>query len=138
MTDHICTLHRAEALDAAAEGVVSFAHGRESSVRALSPGDRVIVYAPLTRTGGDRLQAFVAHATVTGDHPEPRDFGARGIGWVRRATYDRVSEVPVRPMIDALDILRDRRNWGGVFRAGKVRISAADHDRIAVAMGLSP
>ena len=131
----IGVVHRQQVLIAADEGFVSFSHGRESTLKTVVPGDRVIYYAPRSKPGGPPVQAFVAHATVTGDDMELRDFGGRP-GHTRRAVYDDVTEVPVRPMLDDLDITRGAANWGGVFRGGKIGLGEADYRTIASSMGV--
>ncbi len=137
MVHVIGVVHRMQVAIAAREGFVAFGHGKRSLVDSLSPGDTVIYYAPRTEPDGDPVQAFVAHATVTGETARPRDYGARGTGWVRDADYDTVREVPVRPMLDELEFLAGRRkNWGMAFRGGRFSIGEADYARIARAMGL--
>ena len=97
----------------------------------------MIYYAPRTEPEGDHVQAFVAHATVTGEAPVERQLGTGGTGWVREATFDRVAEVPIRPLLDRLEFLRGRgRNWGMALRGGRFAISEADYRLIAGAMGL--
>ncbi len=130
-------VHRMQTEIAAREGFVAFGHGKRALVETLSPGDRVIYYAPRTEPEGEPVQAFVAHATVTGETPHERDFGAWGTGWVRDAEFDEVVEVPIRPLLDRLEFLRGRgRNWGMALRGGRFSISEADYRLIAGAMGV--
>jgi hypothetical protein len=129
---YIGVVHRAQAAYAAQEGFVAFSHGRESAVQRLSPGDRVIFYAPKADFDGEPVQAFVAHATVMGDTPCQRAFmGADGLFWARDATFDTVTEVPVRPLIDALTFVKDKAHWGMAFRQGVFKITRDDYERIA-------
>ena len=134
MAFYIGVVHLAQVREAERQGYVSFAHGDRASVEKVVPGDKVVYYAPKEDEDGAPVQAFIAHATVTGEEVETRSFGSHGTGQVRRATYDAVREVPVRPMIEDLEILAGKQNWGGVFRSGKVEIGAADYQRIAGAM----
>lgn len=117
-------------------GVVAFSHGREAPVKALDPGDRVIYYAPRTDFDGDPVQAFVAHARVTGAAPREREFQGGRIGWCRDATFDDVTEVPVRPLLEQLSFVKDPRHWGMAFRRGKFEMSQKDYRLIAEAMGV--
>jgi hypothetical protein len=134
---HIGVIHRRQVEFARAEGLVAFGHGKRPLVANLAVGDTVIYYAPRTEPDGEPVQAFVAHATVTGEAPYERDFGVMGTGWVRAAAYDDVAEVPVRPLLDRLEFLARRgRNWGMAFRGGRFAISEGDHRLIAGAMGL--
>jgi len=132
---YIGVAHRAQAIHAAQEGFVAFSHGRESAVQRLNVGDRVIYYAPKSDFDGEPVQAFVAHATVTGDAPCQRAFmGSDGLFWARDAVFDPVTEVPVRPLIDDLTFVKDKAHWGVAFRQGGFRISREDYERIARAL----
>ncbi|MBF9035390.1 EVE domain-containing protein [Rhodobacterales bacterium HKCCE2091] len=113
-------------------GFVAFSHGREAAARRLSPGDRVIWYAPRDEFEGAPVQAFVAHATVTGETPVQKHYGDRGLeGWTRDAAYDEVTEVPVRPLLDALSFVADPAHWGMAFRRGQFEIPGEDYRLIA-------
>ena len=119
-------------------GFVAFSHGREAAVRRLAAGDRVIYYAPRSDFDGDPVQAFVALAEVTGDAAHERPFGDHGLGWVRDARFEPVTEAPVRPLLDRLSFVRDKSRWGMAFRQGKFAIGAADYRLIAEAMEAAP
>ena len=137
---YIGVAHRAQVAHAAQEGFAAFSHGRQSAVQRLNPGDRVIYYAPRSDFDGEPLQAFVAHATVTGDAPCQRAFsGAEGLFWARDAMFDTVTDVPVRPLIGDLTFVRDKAHWGMAFRQGGFRISREDYERIAtLLLGRAP
>ncbi|WP_425049370.1 EVE domain-containing protein [Psychromarinibacter sp. S121] len=133
----IGVVHARQAGYAREAGIVAFSHGREAPVKDLSPGDRVVLYAPRTDFDGDPVQAFVAHAVVTGDAPYIREF-PMGEGWCRDASYDDVTPAPVRPMLEDLSFVKDPRYWGMAFRRGKFEISEADYRTIATALEVQP
>ena len=117
-----------------AKSVVTFSHGKEAAVRPLSPGDRVIYCAPRVEPGGGSVQAFVAHATVTGEAPFQMElFGGRA-GWVREAAYDEVAPADVRPLLGQLSFVPDARHWGMAFRGGWRSLSGADYGVIRQAL----
>ena len=136
MTRLIGVAHRRQVMTARDLGVVAFSHGREAAVRRLSEGDSVIYYAPKTDFDGDPVQAFVAHATVTGAEPRQHAWTPDFTAWVRDAAFDDVAEVPVRPLLDALSFVRDPRHWGMAFRQGKFEIAEDDYRLIADALFL--
>jgi hypothetical protein len=85
----------------------------EARKKRLAPGDRVAFYAP---------------------HPEQR-FSA--IGEVRDGgAVDMLPAAgpPIQALIDSLDFIRDKHQWGWVFRRGFFEISEADFRRIAGAV----
>ena len=134
MAFFIGVVHRKQILAARAAGIVAFSHGRESAVRNIAAGDRVIYYAPRTDLDGDPVQAFVAHATVKGKAPYQKDWGTGFTGWARDADFDSVTETPIRPMLETLDFIPNPKNWGMAMRNGKFEIGADDYARIAGAM----
>ncbi|MDF0601764.1 EVE domain-containing protein [Psychromarinibacter sp. C21-152] len=129
-------VHRRQAAMARAAGIVAFSHGRAAPVKSLAPGDRVVFYAPKTDFDGDPVQAFVAHARVTGDAPRERDFATGMTGWCRDAAFDEVTAAPVRPLLDHLSFVKNPRHWGMAFRQGKFEISGSDYRLIADALGV--
>lgn len=134
MARFVGVAHPAQVRMARDAGVVAFGHGREASVRRLAPGDSVIDYAPKSDFDGDPVQAFVAHATVTGDAPFVKEWAAGFTAWARTARFDEVTERPVRPLLERLSFIRDRRHWGMAFRQDKFEIGEADHATIAGAL----
>lgn len=122
---------------ARAAGIVAFSHGREAPVKSLDIGDAVLLYAPRTDFDGDPVQAFVAHARVTGAAPCRREFAPGMDAWCRDAAFDAVDPVPVRPLLEQLSFVKNPRHWGMAFRQGKFAIPQADYRVIAQAMGVA-
>lgn len=113
-------------------GFVAFSHGRRSAVETLDPGDRVIYYAPKSDFDGDPVQAFVAHAEITGDGAEERQFPGTGFtAATRAARYDGVTRTPVRPLLEDLSFVKNPKYWGMAFRNGKFEIGSEDYARIS-------
>ncbi len=132
MTAHyIGVVHASHAERGKAAGFVAFSHGREAAVKGLRAGDEIVFYAPKTAFDGAPVQAFTAHATVTGDAPYMMDFMGGVPAWVRDAVYDEATPVPARPLIRSLTFIRDKTHWGMAFRQGKFRITPEDYGRIA-------
>lgn len=94
--------------------VVNGVSGSESRCKRLTKGDRVVFYAPHPE------QKFVAIGEVIADGD-------------RRVALLPSSDALLRPMIDSLDFIRDKQQWGWVFRRGFFEIGEADFQRIAVA-----
>lgn len=127
--------HRKQALAAKAGGFVALSHGREAAVRKLSPGDRVAYYAPKTDFEGAPVQAFVALANVTGEIVEERTLpGTEFRPFVRAASFEEVTELPVRPLLEHLSFIRSPRHWGMAFRRSQFEVPEADFRLIAEGM----
>jgi hypothetical protein len=54
--------------------------------------------------------------------------------WRRRVTFRACEQAPIKPLIEALEFIKDKRQWGFPFRRGLFEISGVDFHRIAQAM----
>ena len=119
------------------EGFAAFSHGSRPAAARLGAGDRVSYYAPRERVDGPPCQAFVAFGTVVGDAPEERELATSGGTfrlWVRRVAWAEVTPAPIRPLLDRLGFVPDKRAWGMVFRRGLFRIPVENMDVIEAAL----
>ena len=106
-------------------GFAAFSHGSRPAAARPARGDRVSYYAPRESVGGPPVQAFVALGTVVDDVPAQRDLGAFR-PWVRRVDWERVRPAAVRPLLDRLSFVTDKRGWGMAFRRGLFPVPAED------------
>ncbi len=124
-----------DAIDAAVTGgYVEINHGRAAPLARMRDGDALVWYAPRVCERGEAVQAFCALAFVNGDTAGSGDENAPAI-CRRAARYVAAQPAPIRPLIDVLDFIRDKRHWGIALRYGFVQISAQDFVRIAHSMG---
>ena len=96
----------------------------EPRLKRASKGDVVIFYSP--RTGihsGEQVQRFTGIAEVIAESPH-------------QATFVASTEAPVRPLIDSLDFIRNKKSWGVTFRRGFFEIAESDYQKIAAAMSV--
>lgn len=115
-----------------AGGFMQVCHGKAAPLRRVRPGDRVVYYSPTDRFGGsDRLQAFTAIGSALPGEPYAFDMGGGVIPFRRDVAWWPADEVPIRPLLDRLDLTAGLRNWGHPFRFGLVQVSAGDFERIA-------
>jgi hypothetical protein len=123
---------------AAAGGYVEISQGRASPLGRLREGDLVVFYSPReTDPGGSAVQPFTAIAEVAAGpafEGEPRHESAER-PLRRGAHYWPTGHAPIRPLLEALDFIRDKKHWGVSLRHGFVQMSAADFRHIAQAMG---
>jgi len=108
----ISTVSRAHVQNGIAGG---FAEDDESRLKRLSPGDRIVFYAPRPD------QRFTAIAEVVDGGPYQS-----GEVWRRNVIFRDGNELAVQPLIDALDFIRDKRSWGVFFRRGFFEINESD------------
>jgi hypothetical protein len=111
-------------------------HGARSRLERLSKGDTIVFYSPRTELrAGDPVQRFTAVAEVVDDAPfEAEPVDETPPPWRRLVRFIPCEEAPVRPLIEELEFIRDKKSWGVAFRRGFFEIGAADYERLAVAM----
>jgi hypothetical protein len=83
----------------------------------LCKGDRVAFYAPLPE------QKFIAIGEVIADGD-------------RRVELFPCVDAPLKTLIESLEFIRDKQQWGWVFRRGCFEIGEADFHRIATAAAI--
>jgi len=110
-------------------------HGRDSRIRGLEKGDRIVFYSPRTEMdGGEPLQRFTAIAEVIDDAPYQVEIAPEFKPWRRRVAFAECAEVPIQPLIEQLDFIRNKKSWGFTFRRGFFEIAEADFRKIEEAM----
>ena len=118
-----------------AAGFMQVCHGKAAPLRRLHPGDRVVYYSPERQfRSKDRLQAFTALGHVRHGSPYQVKMADDFHPWRRDVAWLTVTETPIRPLLDHLDLAHGGRNWGYQFRFGLFRISDADGAFIENAM----
>lgn len=122
---------RDHALDGAREGIVQINHGKEGRLKRMSAGDKVLFYAGKKIYGQKEIcQCFVALAVLTDDTIFQYEVSADFKPYRRKATYLKVMECAIRPLIDRLDFIKNKEKWGFVFRTGSFEINKHDFDLI--------
>jgi hypothetical protein len=117
------------------EGFMQVCHGKAAPLKRIKPGDRVVYYSPTVTFGGkDRLQAFTAIGVVKDSAPYTFDMGGGFLPYRREVAWAKAEEVPIRPLLDALDFTAGNPNWGHQFRFGLFPITGHDFRLIKAAM----
>ena len=107
--------------------------------RPLRRGDWIAFYSPRTDyPKGAALQAFTALGRVTDDEPYQVEVTADFHPYRRRVEFADCSETPIRPLIDRLDFITDKKRWGFRFRSGLFTVDESDFELIRAAMTARP
>jgi len=110
-------------------------HGRAATLRRLRAGDLIAFYSPrATYPKGDPLHAFTAIGRVVDDAPYQAEMTPAFHPWRRRLEFLDADEAPIQSLLDELEFIPNRRQWGFVFRRGLFEIGQQDFQRIARAM----
>ena len=106
---------------------------QEARLKRIAKGDRVVFYSPRQKfREGAVVRQFTAIGEVADDAPHQREEG-----WRRRVSFQPVIAAAIEPLIESLGFIRDKKQWGFVFRRGLFEIAEADFATIAAAMSLS-
>ena len=109
-------------------------HGKPHMLRQMARGDFIVFYSPRTAlNGGEPLQAFTAIGQIADDEPYEAvtpEFAP----WRRNVDFLASNETPIRPLIDDLHFIEDKKRWGNRFRFGVFKIDDADLALIRHAM----
>ena len=118
------------------QGIVQACHGKVAPLRRMQAGDGVVIYSPKTTfKDGAPLSAFTAVGHVTEAAPYAFDMGDGFTPWRRGVAWQETrAPLPIRPMLEDLELTRGKQNWAMPFRWGIVAISAADFAVIKAAM----
>jgi len=114
-----------------AGGFAQAGHGKRSGLARMHAGDRIIYYSPkITYGGDDQLHAFTAIGEVADDEivrvmmsPDFKPFR-------RKVKYTHTGTVEIRPLINDLAFIRNKKSWGSAFRFGLIEIRQPDFERI--------
>lgn len=108
-------------------------HGKAQPLRRMASGDWMIYYSPKKAfEGKEPYQHFTAIGRVCDEavyqvEMFPGFFPfRRNIDFIPNARH-----VAIKPLLDSLDFITDRRHWGGAFRFGHFAIERPDFERIA-------
>jgi hypothetical protein len=131
----VVTASADHAANGRASGIVQACHGKVAPLRRMQPGDGVVIYSSRDRfQGGEPLQAFTAIGRIAEGGAYEHDMGGGFVPWRRNVIWQETQPVPIRPLLDRLELTRGQSSWGMVFRYGLRPISRGDFALIARAM----
>ncbi len=121
-------------------GICQFCHGKSAPAKRLSKGDFVIYYSSkVTMEGVELCQKFTALGIVTDDEPYQVEMMPGFKPFRRSVEYFKVNELDIKPLVDALPFIKNKKSWGYVFRFGFLQIDKESFEIIAQGMlGYNP
>ncbi len=117
------------------DGFMQANHGKASSLKRLTGGDRVIFYSPKETYGGNEpLQAFTAIGQVSDEGPYQFKMTEDFIPYRRNVDFYECNEVSIIPLISKLQFIENKKTWGFRFRFGFFEIQQQDFELISSEM----
>jgi len=119
-------------------GFVQLAQGEELPLKRMKAGDWLIYYSSRPEEKSkEPYQAFTAVARMT-DSDVYSVFALNGFVYFRRnARYFPCHHTAIKPLIEKLSFIVNKKRWGFPFRTGHFEITPEDFEVITSAMGLS-
>jgi predicted RNA-binding protein len=115
-----------------AEGIAQFCHGKLAPAKRVKKGDWIVYYSSKERFGEPTaLQKFTAIGQVTDDFPYQFEMSAVFKPYRRNVKYLKCVPVDIRPLIDRLAFIKDKKHWGAVFRYGFLEVDRESFELIA-------
>jgi predicted RNA-binding protein len=122
-------------LKGVAESFCQLCHGKSNPLTRLNSGDWIIYYSPhTTMAAGEVVQAFTAIGQVLDREPYRVEMDNGFVPYRRDVRFLEAQDAPIRPLVEELSFIKNKKNWGYVFRFGLIEIPAVDFERIAAAM----
>ncbi|HEY3420776.1 MAG TPA: EVE domain-containing protein [Methanomassiliicoccales archaeon] len=113
------------------KGFAQSGHGKRTGIARMNAGDVVIYYSPkMEYEGNEPLHAITAIGEIADDEIFQADEGPDWKPFRRRVRYIWTGELPLGPLICKLSFIKNKVNWGSVFRFGLVEIPQEDFERI--------
>jgi DNA-binding MarR family transcriptional regulator/predicted RNA-binding protein len=118
-------------------GFTQAGHGKASGLKRLKADDWLVYYSPKTSLrDGEPVQAFTAIGRVLDEDLYQVKQAPGFTPWRRNIEFVRGVEAPIRPLIDQLSFIKDKRHWGHMFRVGLFKIPQEDFAVISRAMAV--
>ena len=112
-------------------------HGKGAPLMRMKGGDWIIYYSPTIQFGSkEPYQHFTAVGKIKSQKPYTFQMSEDFIPWRHDVDFVMAHDVAIRPLLDDLSFILDKKRWGFPFRRGCFEISKSDFERIAKAMGV--
>jgi predicted RNA-binding protein len=116
-------------------GFAQAGHGRKDFMSKPSKGDWVIYYSAKDEfENGKPLQKFTAIGQIVDDEPYQQNAHSDFKPYRRDVTFKESHEADIRPLIEHLDFIKNKKRWGFYLISGFREISKDDFEVIMHAM----
>lgn len=131
----INTISKQHVLIGIAGGFTQADHGKKNRLKNLMKGDYMVFYSPRTEyKGGTPLQSFTAIGQIIDEIPHQVKMNPDFHPWRRNLKFFEHTEAPIKPLIEHLYFIKDKKHWGYPFRRGLFEVNQSDFILIATAM----
>ena len=116
-------------------GFCQLCHGKERPLERMKRGDWIIYYSSKeSMQNKEPYQKFTAIGQVIRDEVYQFEMSANFVPFRRDVNFLPSIDAEIRPLIDMLSFITDKRRWGYPFRYGHLQIDVDDFLLIASKM----
>lgn len=115
--------------------IMQVCHGKKAPLQRIQKGDFVVFYSSKIRMKEkEAYQKFTAVAQVMDDEIYQVKMAPNFEPFRRKVAFFNCSDTEIRPLIEDLDFIKDKRRWGYPFRYGLLEIAEKDFNLITSKM----
>lgn len=117
--------------------ILQVCHGKKAPLKRIQSGDYIVFYSSKENLKDKKpLQKFTAIAKAMDNHIYQIEQFKGFMPFRRKVAFLSCNEIEIRPLINDLDFIRNKKSWGFPFRYGLLEISKKDFDLISTKMQL--
>ncbi len=126
---------RDHVLKGVAGGFAQAGHGRKDLMSKPSNGDWIVFYSAKDNfENGKPLQKFTAIGKVVDEEPYQPDASGNFKPYRRAVIFKKAEETEIRPLLEQLSFIKNKKSWGFYLISGFREISKEDFEVIQSAM----
>ncbi len=112
-------------------GIMQVCHGKKAPLKRIGKDDFIIFYSSKYRIKDKTpYQKFTAVAKAIDDEIYQVKMFENFEPFRRKVKFLKCSETEIKPLINNLDFIQNKKSWGYPFRYGLLEISKKDFDLI--------
>jgi predicted RNA-binding protein len=116
-------------------GFAQAGHGRKDLMSRPSKGDWIVYYSSKDNfEDGKPLQQFTALGQVMNSEPYQPNKNASFKPYRRDVHYEKLNDADIRPLLDKLSFIKNKKQWGFYLMSGFRSITEEDFMLIKKAM----
>jgi len=115
--------------------IMQVCHGKKAPLKRINKDDFIIFYSSKYRMNDKKpYQKFTAIAKAIDDEIYQVKMFENFEPFRRKVKFLKCSETEIKPLINDLDFIQNKKSWGYPFRYGLLEISKKDFDLITTKM----
>lgn len=116
-------------------GIAQVCHGKIAPLKKMKVNDWVVIYSSKDSFPvGEKYQKFTAIGRVKDEEVYQFEMSSNFKPYRRNISYYACEETPIAPLIDKLEFIHNKKQWGYPFRFGFFEINGHDFNIIAQQM----